>query len=126
MSVEAFAIQLWASNSFPELEGSEPTNASSPRFGFGADVAAIARGIVISPTPAAVAADGEIFRAVFIRSPLIWSGVHVGCRARTWAASPDTTGAANDVPDSWMRFVPTSLSGRCAAIVELDGIGPTM
>ena len=37
--------------------------------------------------------------AVSISAPFTWSGVQVGCAARTAAAVPETTGAANEVPD---------------------------
>ena len=32
-------------------------------------------------------------------APLTWSGVHVGLAAMIALAMPETTGAANDVPD---------------------------
>jgi len=35
-------------------------------------------------------------------APLIWSGDHVGFFAMIDAAMPETTGAANDVPDIHM------------------------
>ena len=42
------------------------------------------------------------------------------------AAVPATIGAENDVPDSWIRSVPTRFDAFWAAIVESAGIGPIM
>ena len=59
-------------------------------------------------------------------APLTWSGVHVGCAERIWAAAPATTGAANDVPDSWMYPGATTLAGFSETRVDVMGTGPTM
>src|SRR6266581_2822338 len=80
----------------------EFTNASSARFGFGGAVTFAAASAVSSPTPLDAPTAGLIVRAVTISAPLTWSGVQSGWRARMSAAVPDTTGAANDVPESCM------------------------
>src|SRR6266567_2116744 len=80
----------------------EFTNASSARFGFGGAVTFAAASAVNSPTPLEAPTAGLIIRAVTISAPLTWSGVQSGWRARMSAAAPDTTGAANDVPESCM------------------------
>ena len=53
-----------------------------------------------SPTPSAVPA--AVGFAVSMRAPLTWSGVQPGYLASSCAAAPETTGAANDVPDIHM------------------------
>ena len=58
--------------------------------------------------------------------PLIWSGVRFGCAASIAATVPETTGAANEVPDSWIRSVPTMFEAFSLVSVEPAGIGPTM
>src|SRR6266567_4736305 len=100
LSQEAF---VWAVpvHAVP-LKVLEFTNASSARFGFGGAVTFAAASAVSSPTPLEVPTPGLIVRAVTIRAPLTWSGVQSGWRARMSAAAPDTTGAANDVPESCM------------------------
>src|SRR5713101_4758789 len=105
--------------------GSAPTNRSSPAFGFGVAPETTARVAVISPTPAAFGLT-RTFRAVRISAPLTWSGVQLGWRASICATVPETTGAANDVPESWIRSEPTMLPAFCAVIVEPGAIGPTM
>src|SRR5947207_4815222 len=89
-------------NARPPVVGSLATNWSMPAFGFGGLSTAAALFAVISPTPAGPPTAPLTGRVVSIRSPLTWSGVKLGCRARISAATPDTTGAANDVPESWM------------------------
>src|SRR5919201_22699 len=42
------------------------------------------------------------------------------------AAVPETTGAANDVPESWIRSVPTMFDAFCWVRVDPAGTGPTM
>src|SRR3954453_3953938 len=100
-------------------------NFSRPWFGFGwyADVAA--RLATISPTPAG-AGSRVTLRAVRISAPFTWSGVQLGCRASICATVPETTGAANDVPDSWIRSLPTMFDAFSVVIAEPGAIGPTM
>jgi hypothetical protein len=57
---------------------------------------------LISPTPAEPGGASGTYRAAFMSAPFTWSGVQLGCLARIWAAAPDTTGAAKDVPDRRM------------------------
>ena len=98
--VFATSSQLALSNTEPPpLTGA--TNVSSPLFGFGGFVTLAALLAVISPTPPAPTATDR-GRAESIRAPLTWSGDQFGCRAMICAAVPDTTGAANDVPESCM------------------------
>src|SRR4051794_31936707 len=91
------------SNATPPVVASVATNWSRPAFGFGGLSTLAALFAVISPTPAlpptAAITTG---RVVSIKAPFTWSGVKFGCRARISAATPETTGAANDVPESWM------------------------
>src|SRR3954447_18268788 len=123
----AFAAlaQLMASNTVP-LVVELVTNRSRPLFGFGAQLAITARDAVISPSPAPFGFPLRTARAVRMSAPLTWSGVHSGCRASMLAAVPATIGAENDVPESWIRSVPTMFPGFSAVIVEPAGIGPTM
>src|SRR5262249_15075296 len=101
------------------------TKASSARFGFGASGRFAARLALTSPTPPARPSDRSMFCAVSISAPLTWSGVNPGCRARTSAAAPATTGAANDVPESCMYPCANTLPGRSVQSVEPTGAGPT-
>src|SRR5581483_2294356 len=77
--------------------------ASSARFGFGG---LLAPGPKIGPIrtvptpPAPPRFDRPV--AVSIRAPFTWSGVQFGCWSRIVATAPETTGAANDVPESCM------------------------
>ncbi len=107
----------------PAVSGT--TNCSSPLFGFGVYPEDTARVAVTSPTPAAFGLSGTL-RAVRIRAPLTWSGVQFGWRASISATVPETTGAANDVPESWIRSVPTMFPGFSRGIAEPAGVGPTM
>jgi hypothetical protein len=98
---EAVLAQLAASKAFPP-ETSVVTNLFSAAFGFGALESATAFAMSTTPTPAESGAESPAGRAVTISAPLTWSGVDVGCAERIWAAAPATTGAANEVPESWM------------------------
>ena len=100
---EAFAVALFAqlaeSKTTPPVP-SEPTNWFRARLGFGGLVTSNAPLALISPTPRPMTAAVE--RALSMSAPLTLSGVHVGFFARIRAAAPETTGAANDVPDIHM------------------------
>jgi hypothetical protein len=102
------------------------TKARSPRFGLGAEASATAFETSTMPTPSESGAAAGVRLAVSMRAPLTWSGPHVRCAARIWAAPPATMGAAKDVPESWMYPGATILSGRSRASVEAAGAGPTM
>jgi hypothetical protein len=99
---EAVLAQLAESKTLPPLRGSVTRNLSSARFGFGALVRATAFATSTTPTPSESGAAVGVLLAVTISAPLTWSGVHVGCVARICAAAPDTIGAENEVPESWM------------------------
>ena len=62
--------------------------------------------------------------AVSMSAPLTWSGVQLGYFARSCAAAPATTGAANEVPDIHMKPEPVTRSGCSSTIVEDPGTGP--
>jgi hypothetical protein len=101
-SAFAALVQLAASNTGTEPPvGSATTNLFRARFGFGGFVSAAALAASSSPTPSAIG-DAEVGLAVSMRAPLTWSGVQFGCSASRIAAAPETTGAANDVPESSM------------------------
>jgi hypothetical protein len=91
-----------ASNDWPPVVGSLATNWSRPAFGFGGLSTPAALFAVISPTPAGPPTEPLTERVVNIKAPFTWSGVKFGCRARICAATPATSGDANDVPESWM------------------------
>ena len=81
--------------------GSATTKRSRARFGLGGLVTAVILPPLTSPTPSVqpVAAVADV---VSISAPLTWSGVQSEWRASRSAAIPETTGAANDVPESCM------------------------
>src|SRR5712691_3001922 len=112
VSLQSVSLQsVWVLTTFSQaaaskyglpLFGSTVTNWSRWDCGFGALVSAAAPAAFSSPTPpenfvAEVSADASC-----ISAPLTWSGVQLGCRARIWAAAPETCGAASDVPDIHM------------------------
>src|SRR3954447_13013922 len=123
----AFAAldQLIASSAGSEPPAGVATNLSRPLFGLGVYSELTARLATISPTPAA-AGSRMTRRAVRMRAPFTWSGVQLGCRASICATVPETTGAANDVPDSWIRSVPIKFAAFSVVIDEPGAIGPTM
>jgi hypothetical protein len=86
----------------PEPAGSETRNAFSARFGFGGSLTAAALSAETKPTPTDPKSAEGMCVAVSMRAPLTWSGVHVGFLASMYAAIPETSGAANDVPESSM------------------------
>lgn len=130
LAQEAFAdavlAQLAESKTLPPLAGSVTTKVFSARFGFGALVRATALATSTTPTPTDSGAASLAGRAVSMIAPLTWSGVHVGWLARIWAAAPATTGAAKDVPESWMYPGETMAVGFSSERVEVAGAGPTM
>src|ERR1051326_1901352 len=95
------ALLLTVSFQLAELNARPPSasltrNPFNALFGFGGvEVYDAALPPFSSPTPAEpnVVAPGTGL-AVTINAPLIWSGVHDGCRANSCAAAPATTGAA--------------------------------
>src|SRR4051812_45454774 len=125
MSDLAFAAQPVASKFVRPVIRSLERYFSSPLFGFGVLPVLTARVTVTSRTPAAFGLFGTL-RAVRISAPLTGSGVQLGLRASICATVPATTGAANEVPDSWMRSLPTMFWGFRPVIVPVGGIGPTM
>src|SRR5919201_1230607 len=101
-SAFAALVQLAASKtgSVPPA-GSATRKRLSARFGLGGFVSAAALAASTSPTPSDQLGAAVGF-AVSISAPLTWSGVQFGCSASSTAAAPETTGAANEVPDSSM------------------------
>src|SRR5919198_6242687 len=99
-SAFAALVQLAASKtgSVPPA-GSATRKRLSARFGLGGFVSAAALAASTSPTPSDQLGAAVGF-AVSISAPLTWSGVQFGCSASSTAAVPETTGAANEVPES--------------------------
>jgi len=99
----AVAYQALALNSGLPVALFTDTNWFRPAFGFARPEALAAAAPLTTPTPRAPA---EAYLAgtetVCMIAPLTWSGVQLGCLAMIAAAIPETTGAANDVPDIHM------------------------
>ena len=93
--------QLAESNTMP-LPESLTRNWFSPAFGFGGLETAFAAAPSASPTPSEFVLSAPACFAVSMSAPLTWSGPQPEWRARSCAAIPETTGAANDVPDIHM------------------------
>ena len=95
-SFQASASKVGSPSSLPS------TNARRFSFGFGGSVDAAARcGVDLADARRDGVGVGQA-GALSIRAPFTWSGVQSGWRARSCAAAPATTGAANDVPDIHM------------------------
>jgi hypothetical protein len=90
----------WSNTGSEPPAGSAVTNGSSAAFGFGGDATASAPITLTSPTPIWPAVFFLTASADSIRAPFTWLGVQPGCCASSAAATPATTGAANEVPDS--------------------------
>ncbi len=100
-SVHETSVQLTASNTGPSALAI--TNRLSARFGLAAFFGRVpARAALTWPTPQEPGAACGTARARAIIVAFTSSGVSAGKRARSWAAMPETTGVANDVPDSSM------------------------
>ena len=121
----AALAQLAESNTMP-LPESLTRNWFRPAFGFGGLETAFAAAPSTSPTPRELEASCPSCFALSIRAPLTWSGPQPECRARSCAAIPETTGAANEVPDIHMYPVPTVRSACSVSIVEPSGTAPFM
>ena len=102
MSALAALAQLIASKAVDDRHWRRRDEPVEPGVRVRCEVDATARVAVISPSPAARGFPLRTARAVRIRAPLTWSGVQLGWRASISATVPETTGAANDVPESWM------------------------
>src|ERR671911_367982 len=125
-SLHETSVHETASNAGPLPSAAGFTNAVSALFGF-ADPSNRADFVpLIWPTPHDIASPFGTERARRMTLPLTWSGVSDGLRARIWAAMPEITGVANDVPESSMYPFGRSLSAFCCASVEPVGIAPTM
>ena len=98
----ATSSQLTASKDVSPVSVFFFTHCSSALFGFGGRRNIAARLIWSSPTPTEPSAAPSTSFVDAISAPLTWSGVNSGCLARICAAAPEITGAANEVPDSWM------------------------
>jgi hypothetical protein len=102
-SAAAALDQPALSKTLRPVAASVVTNGARAAFGFGGLVTAAAAAASTTPTPRAPGAVYPEGTAAFsIRAPFTWSGVHVGWSARMYAAAPETTGAANEVPDIHM------------------------
>src|SRR5689334_6679360 len=128
-SHETFAFatsdQLTALNDRPPVR-SLVMNWSSALFGLGGVLTAFALLTWISPTPTEPSGVPSTGLVDTISAPLTWSGVNSGCFARICAAAAEITGAANDVPESWMYPGATTLLAFSTASVDVAGTGPTM
>ena len=104
---EAFAIatdiHAEPSNVGSPVEPSVETNWFRPAFGLTRPSVASAAVPLTMPTPRA---PSEMYPfgvpVLTMSAPFTWSGVHSGWRERIVAAIPETTGAANEVPDIHM------------------------
>ena len=96
-------IHAYPSNVGRPVEPSAETNWFRPAFGLARPSVAIAAVPLTMPTPMA---PSDVYPsgapALTISAPFTWSGVHSGWRERIVAAIPETTGAANEVPDIHM------------------------
>src|SRR4029453_6120925 len=122
----AESSQLTESKVFPLPLESGLRYWPSALFGFGGRVTSAALLICSSPTPTEPSVAPSTIFVESISAPLTWSGVNSGCRARICAAAAEITGAAKDVPESWMYPGATSLSACSTVNAEPAGTGPTM
>jgi hypothetical protein len=124
-AITAFAQRSPSKNFSPEAL--TETNWLSAAFGLIGFTTALAAAALTSPAPEAIGlAPDPTGLVVCMSAPFTWSGVQFGCRARSWAAIPATTGAANEVPDS-RRYVPaTMFDGKSWRSFEFAGAGASM
>ena len=82
------------------------------------------------PAPMAVAGGGAVLSAFFmsisawfIITALISAGLQVGCSCRSSVATPETCGAAIDVPENWTDSlpVPTAAAAMLRPGAEMSG-----
>src|SRR5262249_51809179 len=102
---EAFAFAVEAQLAVSKTgapEVSETMNLLSALFAVGGEANSTERAALTSPTPSERSLAFGIGFAPSINAPLTWSGVKAGCLPRISAATPLTTGAAKDVPESSM------------------------
>src|SRR5262245_59495199 len=81
--------------------GSATTNGARAAFAFGGADTSAAASASSSPTPSDHGTAAGVPCAETMSAPLTWSGVQPGLIASKSAAAPATTGAANEVPESW-------------------------